>query len=63
MGMKRKRLVYIRKFGNKFAAWLKRCKRIDTPVVEPTPVAEPAPVVEPSPVLWPPADEHEQEKE
>ena len=71
MGMKKKRLIYVRKFGNKFAAWLKGCKKVVAPVVEPEPVIEPepvvepepAPVVEPEPVLWSVPSEPVEEKE
>jgi len=63
MGMKKKRLIYVRKFGNKFASWLKSCKKVVAPVVEPAPVVEQTPVVEPEPVLWSVPDEPVEEKE
>jgi hypothetical protein len=57
MGMKKKRLVYVRKFATKFAAWLKSCKKVAAPVIEPEPT------VEPEPVLWSAPDEPAEEKE
>ena len=45
MGMKRKRLVYIKKFGRKFAAWLSSCGKVPAPSAEPAP--EPEAVIEP----------------
>jgi len=45
MGMKRKRLVYVKKFGKKFGAWLAKCRPAPKadPKPAPEPVAKPAP--------------------
>lgn len=52
MGMKRKRLVYVKKFGKKFAGWLSWAKPAPAPAPEPAPAPQPEPVaVEPEPVV------------
>jgi hypothetical protein len=45
MGMKRKRLAYVKKYGKKFAAWLRTCGRLDPiqPPAASTPTEPPAP--------------------
>ena len=49
MGMKRKRLAYVKKFGKKFAGWLRWAKPAPAPEVKkPTPeVKKPEPIAEP----------------
>lgn len=38
MGMKKKRLIYVRKYGRKFAAWIGKCKKIVAEKVSPASV-------------------------
>ena len=49
MGMKRKRLAYVKKFGKKFAGWLRWAKPASAPEAKkPTPeVKKPEPIAEP----------------
>lgn len=49
MGMKRKRLAYVKKFGKKFAGWLRWAKPAPAPEAKkPTPeVKKPEPIAEP----------------
>ena len=54
MGMKRKRLAYVKKFGKKFAGWLR--------TVKPTPAPEPE-VKKPQPAPAPVIEETQEEKE
>ena len=56
MGMKRKRLAYVKKFGKKFAGWLRTVKTAPTPAPAPE-VKKPEPA--PAPVI----EENQEEKE
>ena len=66
MGMKRKRLAYVKKFGKKFAGWLRWAKPAPAPEVKkPAPeVKKPAPEVKkPEPIAEPVVEKLQEEKE